>query len=130
MNTRFIIVSTASVCFFIFFIVGCTQYRSSFLEKDISSLQGTSISTLFSSWGKPSQFVYNADGSSSMKWKNMYSDKDSLSLLLSDSSRNKLNKYSSIVCELSVDVDSLGKVKNHTVLCSEDVTSREFIASR
>ena len=125
---RLIILSTCSLCFFIFFVAGCTQYKSPLLKEELSSLQGTSISTLLSSWGKPSQFMYNADGSSQLQWKNIYSDKETLSFLLSHSSLDKLNKYSSLICEFSVDVDSLGKIKRHTVLCSENLQSKQTIA--
>ena len=129
MNTKLIIVSTVCLCTFLFSISGCTQYRSTLLEKDISLLQGTSISTRFSSWGKPSQFTYNADGSSQLQWKNIYSDKASLTSLLSDTSLDKLKHDASIICAFSVEVDSFGKVKSHTASCSQDLQNSEVIAS-
>lgn len=124
MSKRFVITSMLFVCCFIALIAGCTQYTSPLIEGEYSSLEGTSISTFFSSWGKPSQFVYNTDGSSTIQWKNIYSDIKSLGFLIPDASLRKLQKYSSIVCELSVNVDSFGKVKRHALLCSQDVQNK------
>lgn len=120
MNKKLLVLSSISLCSIIFFIVGCTKYNAVLLQEEYSSLQGASISTFFSSWGKPSQFLYNSDGSSTVQWKNIYSETDALALLLPQKAIDKIKKYPSVICELSVDVDTLGKVKNHALLCSQD----------